>query len=203
VKNHPIAASIAFLVLAGGVASAAYYGVKGATSNRDAAASESSLRHQLQVAIGLAKMEKFESAQELLAAMIEQHPEVGALWHNYGLVLSATSDLENAERAFDRARMLEPDNWDAVAELANLRRLNGDLDGALDLLDRIPVGAGRLTARLRLDPLWKGIRDDRLAALREKHGVPAETSVRGRQMIERSETLRPPVEASESPPADP
>ncbi|MGF1511551.1 MAG: tetratricopeptide repeat protein [Myxococcota bacterium] len=185
-RNHPIAAFVTLVVLVGAFASLVMTGLNNAKEpTRTMEDPAERLRRQLQIGIALAEAERFESAEIFLFELAQKHPNVSAVWHNYGLVLYASRDLRKAQRAFQKARALDPDNWDAVAEMANLSKIDGDLDGALDLLESIPPGEGRVGTRLRLDPLWRDVASERIRKLKEKHDVVEGTSLRGQQLLEK------------------
>ncbi|HJL40233.1 MAG TPA: tetratricopeptide repeat protein [Myxococcales bacterium LLY-WYZ-16_1] len=149
------------------------------------------LKRQIRAGISFGQRGKLDEAEEVFAELAESHPDEAAVWYNLGVARSGLEDYDAAETAFERTRELEPDNWDVVAELATIRQLRGNTSGALDLLERIPVGEGRLSFRLREDPVWASGEGARFEALKEKHGG-LETSVRA----EESGTIQPEADTS-------
>jgi hypothetical protein len=63
-----------------------------------------------------------------------------------------------------------------MAERANIQKEKGNVEGAFDILEKIPERGGRIDVRLRDDPLWIDVADNpRMKALRIKHGIEAGT----------------------------
>lgn len=185
-NNHPITATLAAAVLIGGLATLVVAGVRNGSRAAEGPAhsqeedERESLKRSFRTANILGRQGRFEEAKDLLRTLLENHPEEPGLWFNYGVALSALERYDEAEQAFEKTRELEPTNWDVLAELAALRKLQGQLDEALTLLEQIPQGEGRMAHRLRNDPLWTEVEDPRMDALVEKH-VFAETSVRAKE----------------------
>ena len=58
------------------------------------------------------------------------------------IALLRTNDSAGALREAQRAFEIDPTNGDAISLLASKKATDGDLDGALKLLDTIPAGSG-------------------------------------------------------------
>jgi len=196
-KNHPIAGTLAFVALVGGLG----YGVvtatrssmrsaEGGVSSEASSASEAAapsfedLGEAIDFGIALARQERMDEALAHFEALTRIHPEAPAAWHNYGLALSAVRRYGPARTAFEKALALDPDFWDTTAELATLHVLEKDVSGGLDLLESIPPGEGRVGKRLRLDPVWQDVDDPRIGRLLQKHAAMEETSLRGTKAID-------------------
>lgn len=154
---------------------------------KDAASSESpraGLIEDIRAGIDLGRQERYEEAVIYFSQLARAYPDEPAAHYNLGLALSAVERFEDARQAFERALELEPEYWDTTAELANLRMLEGDRAGALDLLESVPAGEGRLAFRLRYDPLWKSEKGPRMDALLAKHAEIPETSLKGAQKMD-------------------
>lgn len=133
------------------------------------------LRRQLRMAIFLGRQGEFEAAEQALLDLVNQHPDRSSLWLNLGVARVGGGKLDAAETAFKKALQLAPEDWDAVAELANVALERGELDAAVRIADRIPAQQGRMEARLARDLRWrKHLGDPRVQALREKHGLDRE-----------------------------
>lgn len=136
---------------------------------------DGALRRELRTAIFLGRQGEFDAAEQALLSLAQRHPERASLWLNLGVARVGAGKLDLAEEAFGKALELTPDDWDAVAELANIALERGDLDAALVHARRIPAEQGRMAARLARDIRWQKVADDpRVRALREKHGLKTE-----------------------------
>lgn len=78
---------------------------------------------------------KNEIGLPLIRRAIEQAPDVASFHVNLGNVLSLKDDDDEAEQCYRRALALEPDNIEALINLASLVR-RADLSGALALTER-------------------------------------------------------------------
>ena len=117
----------------------------------------------------------YESAEKLLVDASEKYPTVPAVWLNLGICYRGMDKLDAADRAFARVLELDAEDWDAVAERATVRVMRGDVDDAFKVMNRIPPNKGQMQQRLRSDPSWLKFADDeRMVALRKKHGVVLE-----------------------------
>ncbi|MEM1024908.1 MAG: tetratricopeptide repeat protein [Myxococcota bacterium] len=198
-KNHPIAGSLAFVVLVGGLG----YGILTATRSSMHAASEPSTMSDLKPSNGedseplslgeaisrgiqLARQDRTDEALGHFEQLTRSHPDVAATWYNYGLALSAVRLYDASRTALERALALDPDFWDSTAELATLHVLEKDISGALELMETIPPGEGRVGKRLRLDPVWQEVEDPRIGKLLAKHPSIEDTSLRGTKAMDRT-----------------
>ena len=153
-----------FIVAGVGVAVAAAYGF--AKAKRERVASE------ITEAIELGRAGNVTGAVEDLAKIVEENPENTDALFNYGVGLSGLERIDEADAIFGRILAINPQDWGAVAERATILSLKGDLDQAYTLLESIPEGLGRIRERLNSDPVWrKHAKDDRMRALRAKHGL--------------------------------
>ena len=186
-KNHPIAASVAFLVMTsalGALAVSRMTAQSGAAHHDDAnhspsepSAEAKQLTQHIRAAVRHGMEGRLEQAEVELAELAEEHPSEPLVWMNYGVALSAREKYEKAEAAFERALELRPETWSAHAELATIHLLTGELDEAIAELEVIPPGEGRLAERLHRDPVWRKVDDPRVEKLRRKHGEIPETSI--------------------------
>lgn len=179
-KDHPVAAIIALSVMLGGLGAFAAANVRRpveSPSPEPAEARADALSRALRAAVQEGIEGRIDQAEIQLAELARAHPGEVLVWMNYGVALSGQGKYDEALGAFDRALELKPDAWAAYGEIATIHRLRGEDDRALDTLEKVPAGEGRLAERLHRDPIWRGLRDARLDALREKHGGAPETSV--------------------------
>ncbi len=118
------------------------------------------------------------AARQALERLVETYPQEPAAWMNYGVVLSGSGDHDRARKAFNEVQRLDPSAWSAQAEVATIALIEGDMEEALDLMEAIPAGEGRVAERLRVDPLWNRLENPRVRLLRIKHDLIPETSQR-------------------------
>jgi tetratricopeptide (TPR) repeat protein len=170
-KDHPIAAGAWLLLVVGGIGFLATSGLKsGAEHERDAAKSE--LNKELEEIIEAGRRGEYDVAIKGLEAMIVKYPKEPSIYLNLGIAQRAADKLDDADKTFAKVLELDPSDYDAIAERANILREKGDLEGAVAMMDKIPAGAGRVNMRLRDDPLWLEVAEDpKVKALRQKHGV--------------------------------
>ena len=96
-----------------------------------------------------------EAIRELQAALA-QNPQFAEAWFNIGIAHQRTGNLNAAEEAYRKTLEIKPDMTVAMVNLAEVHRLKGEFDRALDLLQR----AERQTPRNSL------VRNQRVAVLR-------------------------------------
>ena len=77
----------------------------------------------------------YGQAESSLEKAIELRPGEAATYASLGYVYVVTDRLDKAERAFKKARALEPERGEFDYLLAELHAKQGDLKGALELLD--------------------------------------------------------------------
>lgn len=77
-------------------------------------------------------------ARELAnAAFKSNDPGQASAYINYGIILKASGDLEAAERSYQKALGLDPDSFQALSNLANLKLLQGKKSEAEPMLVRL------------------------------------------------------------------
>jgi tetratricopeptide (TPR) repeat protein len=157
-------------VVAGLIGWLAYGGLeKGAHHERDALRSK--LNAELDQVLAIAQQGDYETAIQKLQQMIVDHPRQPGLYLNLGIAQRAAGKLDDADRTFAKVLEMDPNDYDAMAERANVQKEKGNVDAALDIMEKIPEGQGRIYMRLKEDPLWIDADNPRLNALREKHGA--------------------------------
>ncbi|MBK8012461.1 MAG: hypothetical protein IPK13_14010 [Deltaproteobacteria bacterium] len=164
---------IAMVVFLGGaivgIGSFARWGVERAAEKEQA----ESLRAQVAAILGGSHdPAEFPAMEKALSELLREHPENPTILLNLGILQGAQGQIDEAEASFSKVRGLDPQDYDALAELAAIAQLKGKTEAALDLLETIPPGKGRMVDRLRRDPNWIGLRSHpRMKALYEKHGL--------------------------------
>lgn len=149
------------------------------------------LRKALATAIFLGRQGEFAAAVAALETLGQKYPDQPAVWYNLGVARSGLDDFEGANQAFNKAIELKPDDYDAVAGLADVALHRNDLDAALELAETIPVGQGRLRVRLKNGLMWvRHVDDPRVVALRAKHGLPGRENTSERVQKELQERRR-------------
>ena len=134
---------------------------------------ETIIRTTMRDAIMLGRQGDLGGAEHALATLAEKYPDHGAIWYNLGIARMGLENTDGAIEAFDKAVEVDPEDWDAVAELATLALEKGEASVGFDKLETIPPGQGRMQARLLRDPRWKDHAEaPRMKALRTKHGIP-------------------------------
>ncbi len=132
------------------------------------------LRRDMQNAIALARQGQFAQASAMLQILAENNPNKSSLWLNLGLAQVGEQKDAAAKVSFQKVVKLDAEDYDAIAELANIEKRGGKLGAALALLNKIPAYGGRMKHRLKHDPLWQDVLDnDGVKALRKKHGLDA------------------------------
>lgn len=82
---------------------------------------------------------------------VARDPDMWEARYNLGLVLAERGELARAEEELERAAQLAPDAEDVVVAWAELRRRQGDAEGAIDALEPFTKGHPQaLTARASL-----------------------------------------------------
>jgi hypothetical protein len=186
-KNHPIAASVAFLVMISALGaltvsqmmgrSGSGHGETAADSPSEPTVEAKQLARDIRAAVRHGMEGRLEQAESELAVLVDAHPSEPLVWMNYGVALSARQKYDEAEDAFERVLELRPETWSAHAELATIHLLTGELDEAIEALEVIPPGEGRLAERLHRDPIWRKVDDPRVEKLRRQHREIPETSL--------------------------
>lgn len=173
-SKHPLAGGIFLVGAIGLIGFGAYSGIHSAGGHGTSAEAARALDVNAQVveAIQLGQSGDVDGAAVRLRAIVSQHPENLDAIYNLGVALIGTGDGVEAERMFRRVLELAPDDGDALAELAGLKKDANDLDAAFALLEQIKVGDEKIRLRLLEDPLWQEVESDpRMKALLEKHNI--------------------------------
>ncbi len=175
IKEHPIAAGAWLVLVVGGIGALATLGLQSSADN-EKKTERGELNKELDEIIAAGRNGDYDVAIERLEEMIGKHPDEPSLYLNLGIAQRAAGKLDDADRTFAKVLEIDPNDFDAMAERANILRERGDLEAAIDLMEKIPPNEGRLNMRLREDPLWIEVATNpRVKALREKHGVTDET----------------------------
>jgi TolB-like protein/Flp pilus assembly protein TadD len=121
---------------------------------------------------------EFEHARLISEKLVREAPEDSARHAQYGLILAALGQKQEAIAEGKRAVELLPESQDALdgpqvtADLAQIYAWTGEFDEAFRLLDHLFVVPSHLTVpMLKLDPGWDALRQDpRYQALIDKYG---------------------------------
>lgn len=77
-----------------------------------------------------------ERAEALALEATRLNPGHARAWRALGLIKAAQSDFEAARRAYDRALVIDPENWGAMINLSELEDLSGQPERQAELLAR-------------------------------------------------------------------
>lgn len=149
---------------------------------------ETELKADMMSAIRAANGGRYAEAARAFERLQAKRPQSTTIALNLGIAYSALEMYPQAEQQFAKVLAANPEDWDAVAERAVLRAVQGDESGGLELLESIPKGKGQLDKRLVADPVWLKAKDQmRLEKLRDKHDVPdfGDTSAKRLREMER------------------
>src|SRR6476620_5692277 len=121
---------------------------------------------------------EFEHARLISEKLVREAPEDSARHAQYGLILAALGQKQEAIAEGKRAVELLPESQDALdgpratADLAQIYAWTGEFDEAFRLLDHLFAVPSNLTVpMLKLDPAWDPLRQDpRYQALIDKYG---------------------------------
>ncbi len=156
---------------------------------------------EMRTAIDAANAGRYADAARMLEALQKRHPRSQSISLNLGIAYSALEMYGDAENEFNKVLKANPQDWDAVAERAVLRAVQGDEAAGIKLLQSIPKGKGQLDKRLIADPVWLQAKmQDELRALRQKHGVGDRGDTSARRLLE-MERRRKEFEAANKPAA--
>jgi transcriptional activator of cad operon len=75
-------------------------------------------------------------AEALAQEATELDPGHARAWRALGLIKAAQSDFDAARRAYDRALVIDPENWGAMINLSELEELTGHPERQAELLAR-------------------------------------------------------------------
>jgi len=120
---------------------------------------------------------EFEHARLISEKLVREAPEDSARHAQYGLILAALGQKQEAIAEGKRAVELLPESQDALdgpratADLAQIYAWTGEFDEAFRLLDHLLAVPSNLTVpMLKLDPAWDPLRQDpRYQALIDKY----------------------------------
>ena len=120
---------------------------------------------------------EFEHARLISEKLVREAPEDSARHAQYGLILAALGQKQEAIAEGKRAVELLPESQDALdgpratADLAQIYAWTGEFDEAFRLLDHLFAVPSNLTVpMLKLDPAWDPLRQDpRYQALIDKY----------------------------------
>lgn len=171
--QHVIAGTLWLGLAIGGIGFAAKSGLEGSARYKV----QQVVNKELKAAIGLAERGQIKESIGVMEKLAVRYPKEPTLWLNLGIARRADQQFEAADEAFVKALVLNPDDYDAIAERATVAKERGKVDDALSLLEKIPVGEGRMVQRLVQDPVWDSLRgDERMKKIRIKHNVVSSTS---------------------------
>lgn len=168
-KNHYVAAGTFLLLVFGGGGYLIWQGIQAQSHDE-----REEVTAVLQNAVEYGQYGRYAEAAQILESAAEKYPGYSAVWLNLGIAQRAQGNLTSAQTSFEHALKANAKDWDAIAELATVQKLQGREAKAFSSLERVPAGRGRVKERLEIDPAWSAAQDGaRLTALREKHGVSA------------------------------
>ncbi|MBI2374566.1 MAG: tetratricopeptide repeat protein [Deltaproteobacteria bacterium] len=169
--QHPFIAG-AFLVVV--FSSAGLVGEAGLRRGREQAraARLEELDGRVLEAIKLGRTGQFAKARDILLEVVAEAPASSNAHFNLAVAHLGLGDKEHAKISLERARALDPMDWDAAVELAALELEQGNEDRALSLLESVPLGEGGMAQGTLLQSRWKPLRENqRTKTLFEKHLV--------------------------------
>lgn len=114
------------------------------------------------LACALRDLHRYDDAQALLKAALEQAPQTALLWNNLATLMIARGDAPNALIFFDEAIRVDPGFAKAYYNRANLKGLLGDADGALRdgetacTLSRVPTDQAMMRMAVGLTKMSMG-----------------------------------------------
>lgn len=176
-SKHPLAGGLFLVVAVGLIGFGAYSGIRSGDHRHDGAGSPpaapvADLNTRIVEAIRMGQGGDVEGAASRLRLVVREHPDNLDALYNLGVALIGTGEIAAAEAQFQRVLELAPGDPDALAELAGIRKDQGDLEGAFAYLNQISTQDEKLRQRLLEDPLWSDLdEDERMKALMGKHGV--------------------------------
>lgn len=192
-SHHPIAGFGFLAVMLGGIGFLAFKGVESsrayeadrraqealrqeeeaARAKEEAArARAEEIQNHIRTAVMAAQREDFTVAIEVLQKAADRFNDSTALWLNLGIAQRGAEQWDEAEKSFKRVLVLDPNDWDGIAESGTIRVVKGDLEGAFAFFERIPAGEGRMLERLAYDPTFNELdKEPRFTALVAKHGA--------------------------------
>jgi tetratricopeptide (TPR) repeat protein len=194
-SNHPIVGFGFLALVVGGIGYGASQGVAASLATMAAHAAEEHARQEaeerarqeaekvahdakiqevMRAAVMAVQSENFDDAIKLLSQLAEQEPKDAAVWLNLGIAQRAAERWDDADASFQKVLAINPEDFDAVAERATVKKVKGDIEGALTLFESIPISEGRMLERLAYDPTFADLdKNERFQKLLEKHDAKA------------------------------
>jgi tetratricopeptide (TPR) repeat protein len=163
-EDHPIAGGVFLLV----VAAAIGFGGKAGIEH----SAHTALEHELEEAAKAEEAGQPATAAAILREVLRKSPESTSVMFNLGLTSLELDQDDAADEMFSKVLERKPDDYEAMACRALIMKRKGKVDEALTLLQKIPVGQGRLQEMLQTESAWQDLDGDpRMAELKKKHGL--------------------------------
>jgi tetratricopeptide (TPR) repeat protein len=119
--------------------------------DRNPSASHASLIPQLKRMASQLNRDEVKAVEEGAAGLLEKHRESAELWNIYGTASARVGNLEQAEHAFRESINLQPNQEDALGNLASIYTEKNELDAAIDYYQRaisVTPGSPNLIVRM-------------------------------------------------------
>ncbi|WP_282048364.1 tetratricopeptide repeat-containing sulfotransferase family protein [Sulfitobacter mediterraneus] len=104
--------------------------------DRNRSASRASLIPHLKRMARQLNRDEVKAVEEDAASLLEKHLESAELWNIYGAASARVGNLEQAEHAFRESINLQPNQEDALGNLASIYAEKNELDAAIDYYQR-------------------------------------------------------------------
>ena len=123
-------------------------------------------------------------AEALAQEATELDPGHARAWRALGLIKAAQSDFDAARRAYDRALVIDPENWGAMINLSELEELTGHPERQAELLARSFEAMSRDYAAnpVAIRP-WQSAVGLSVARLRADAGAPQQAELWYRRVL--------------------
>ena len=123
-------------------------------------------------------------AEALAQEATELDPGHARAWRALGLIKAAQSDFDAARRAYDRALVIDPENWGAMINLSELEELTGHPERQAELLARSFEAMSRDYAAnpVAIRP-WQSAVGLSVARLRAEAGEPQQAELWYRRVL--------------------
>lgn len=125
-----------------------------------------------------------DRAEALAQEATRLDPGHARAWRALGLIKAAQSDFDAARRAYDRALVIDPENWGAMINLSELEDLSGDPERQAELLARSFEAMSRDYAAnpVAIRP-WQSAVGLSVARLRVEAGEPQQAELWYRRVL--------------------
>ena len=125
-----------------------------------------------------------ERAEALAQEATRLDPGHARAWRALGLIKAAQSDFDAARRAYDRALVIDPENWGAMINLSELEDLTGHPERQAELLARSFEAMSRDYAAnpVAIRP-WQSAVGLSVARLRAEAGAPQQAELWYRRVL--------------------